>query len=160
MLFDEVKPFVALGVVRGVGDLEACEAEFLEPVEIVAGGVEGDLVADGSAEEFVDGPLEEFAFEVPECDVDAGHRGGDDAGEAVAVAGAHDEVVHQLDGHAVLAFDKRRDDVVDVGGDGLSEGAVAEAECTVFGDGLDPDFWIVRGGRASLAGSGSIAGRS
>ena len=55
MLFDEVKAFVALGVVSRIGDLETCEAEFLEPVEVVAGCVERDLVSNGSAEEFVDG---------------------------------------------------------------------------------------------------------
>ena len=62
VLFDEVQTFVALGIVCGVGDLEACETELLEPVEVIAGGVERDFVSNGAAEEFVDGSLEEFAF--------------------------------------------------------------------------------------------------
>ena len=140
VLFDEVKAFVALGVVSWIGDLETCEAEFLEPVEVVAGGVERDLVSNGSAKEFVYGSTEEFALEVPEGDVNAGHRCSDDSGESVAVAGAHYQIVHQFDCHAVLAFDERRNDVVDVGCYGLSEGAVAEAISAVLGDGLDPDF--------------------
>ena len=40
------------------------------------------------------------------------------------MSGAHDEVVHEFDGHAVLAFEQRCDDVIDVGRNGLTEGAV------------------------------------
>ncbi len=140
MFFDDGKALVALGVVCRVGDFEACEAELLEPIKVVASGVQGDLVADGSAKEFVDGSAEEFALEVPECDVDSGESGGDDSGEAVAVSGADYEVVHQLDGHAVLALKDRCDDMVDVGCDGLSERASSESEGSVFCDGLHPDF--------------------
>ena len=84
------------------GDLEGLETELHGPVHVVGGGVAGEA-ARGAAEEAVHGRSRDAAPQVPEREVDRAHRAGCDAGRAVGLGEAKQQVRQAVGGETVLA---------------------------------------------------------
>ena len=133
-----LSPLLALAVVNRIGNLEGAKPQFETPVEVVARGVEFEMVAAGAAEQAVHGQAQQLTLEVPKRQIDPALGNGCGTSMAEALSSAPHQVVEKFRSQTIAARQQGREDLLDDGGDRRAKGAVAQTPSAVFSRDLHP----------------------
>ena len=137
-VFEAIESFLTLSIVNRIGDLEGAKPQFETPVEVVAGGVEFEMIATGAAEQAVHGLTQQLAFEVPERQINPALGNGRATGMTEALSGAPHQVVEKFRRQTIAARQQGREDLLDDGGYRIAKGAAAQTPSAVFSGYLHP----------------------